>query len=255
MVKLPILLSYGFVPVVKINDQVKAGQVISSKVGCKEYIISVSKSLSISTDKARKCLKKNPGDTVAIGDVLAVKKGFFGMNEDKIVARVDGVVSRYERHSGNLVIQVGGEDDKGEDVVSPVDGIIVICNNNMIVIGTEKDVYSGTKGVGENVIGEIFILEGTNDISLYYSLGSRAIGKIIVGGSFSRELLIKSIGMGAIGVIGTNIRDVDIEYLSSRHMVAPVIEVDSITIERILQWKDKKIYLNSPERQILLLHA
>ena len=254
MVKLPILLSAGFVPVVKVNDQVKAGQVISSKVVRKEYIISVTKELSVSTEKARKYLKKNPGDTVTIGDVLAVKKGFFGLNEEKIVARVDGMVSRYERDRGNLVIQaLPACLPAGRDVVSPVDGIVVICNNNIIVIGTEKDVYSGTKGVGESVIGEIFILEG--DISLYYALDSRAVGKIVVGGNFPRELLIKSVGMGAIGIVGTNIRDADIEYLSSRAMELPIIEVESIIIEKILQWKDKKIYLNSQEKQILFLHA
>ena len=128
-----------------------------------------------------------------------------------------------------------------------------MCNNNIIVVGADKDFYLGTKGVGESARGEIFILE--SDISLYYALDSRAVGKIIVGGNFSRELLTKSIGMGVIGIVGTNIIDADIEYLTSRNMLAPIIEVDNTTIEKIIQWKGKKIYLNSLEKQILLLHA
>ena len=259
MVKLPILLSTGFVPVVKVNDYVKAGQLVASKAGPKEYIITIPKELSISIDKARKCLKKSPGDAVVVGDVLAVKKSFLGLNEEKIISRVNGIVSRYERDSGNLVIQVGSGVEKVGDVVSPVDGMVVICNNNIIVIGTDKDVYPGTKGIGESATGETFILDGAlkgeNYISLYYTLDSRAIGKIIVGGNFSRELLIKSIGMGVIGIVGTNIIDADIEYLVRRNMMVPIIEVDNNTIEKIVQWKDKKIYLNSPEKHILLLHA
>jgi hypothetical protein len=255
MVKLPILLSAGFVSVVKLNDYVKAGQVVAKKAAPKEHVVKVSRNLSLSVDKVRKCLKKNPGDAVAIGDVLAVKKGFFGLNEERIVSRVDGTVLRYERDNGNLVIGAGGEQEgeEGETVVSPVDGMVCVCNNDTIVIGVDKDFYLGRKGVGKCATGEIFILEG--DISLYYALDSRAVGKIIVGGEFSRELLSKSIGMGVIGIIGTNIIDGDIKYLTSRNMLAPIIEVDNTTLERIIQWKGKKIYLNSSEKQILLLHA
>jgi hypothetical protein len=272
MVKLPILLPPGFVSVVKLNDYVKAGQVVAKKAARQEYVVAVSKNLSVSVDKARKCLRKNPGDAVTIGDVLAVRRGFLGLNEERIVARVEGTVLRYERDNGNLVIKAGGEldsrlrgndkgeqgDDKGEagegeTVVSPVDGIVSVCNNDSVVIGADKDFYLGTKGVGESATGEIFILEG--GISLYYALDSRAVGKIIVGGDFSRELLTKSIGIGVIGIVGTNIVDADIEYLVRRNILAPIIEVDNTTIEKIIQWKGKKIYLNSPEKQLLLLRV
>jgi len=263
MVKLPVFFPSGFVSVVNVGDSVKVGQKIVSKAARKEYIIDVVKELSISADKARKCLTKVPGDIVAVGDVLAVNKGFWGLNEDKIVSQVDGTVLRYERNNGNLVIQVGVEGGN-EDMVSPIDGIVVVCNNNSVVIETDKDVYSGIKGAGGDAIGEVFVLEDSfyklsegndSDISVYYNLDSRAVGKIIIGGKFSRDLLIKSAGMGVVGVIGTSISDDDINYISGRRMALPIIEVDEATIKKIAQWKDKKIYLNSPEKHILLLRV
>jgi hypothetical protein len=61
--------------------------------------------------------------------------------------------------------------------------------------------------------------------------------------------------MGVTGIIGTEIEDSDLEYISSRNMQVPLIEVDNDTIEKIIKWKGKKIYLNSLEKLLILLHA
>lgn len=264
MTTLPILLSAGFVPLVKKNDTVKAGQIIAQKVFHKECIINLAQQFSESSEKVRKYLRKKPGDSVKVGDVLAVKRSFMGVREEKAISRVEGTIARYERDAGNLIITLATE-TRVSDIVSPVDGIVTMWDNDKIVIGTDKDVYPGRKGAGEAGMGEIFVLDGAfsqqdtssqeSEISLYYALDSRAVGKIIVGGNFPRDLLIKSIGMGAIGIIGTEIRNEDIEYTSGRHMQVPIIEVDNNTVEKIIQWKGKKIYLNSPEKLLVLLHA
>jgi hypothetical protein len=264
MTTLPILLSPGFVPLVKNNDFVKAGQIIAQKFFHKEYIINLNKEFSVPSEKARKYIRKKPGDSVQEGDMLAIKKNFLGLSEEKIISKVAGIFSRYERDTGNLIITVESE-TYFSDIVSPVDGTVTMCDNNKIVISTDKDVFEGRKGAGGTISGEIFVLEDAfltaekeseeSEISLYYALDSRAVGKIIVGKNFPKDLLIKSIGMGVIGVVGTEIRDEDIEYLSKRKMAVPIIEIDSKIIGEVIQWKGKKIYLNSPEKIILFLHA
>lgn len=264
MTALPVLLSSGCVPRVKNNDRVKAHQLIAQKVQHKECAINIADEFNESCEKARRYIRKRPGDSVKTGDVLAAKKNFFGFRERKVISRLDGTFSRYERDSGNLFIELKTEANV-EDIVSPVDGIVSLCNNEKIVIETDKDVFPGRKGAGGNGQGEVFVLEGAflkgsagtpeSEISLYYALDSEAVGKIIVGRSFHRDLLIKSIGMGAIGIIGTEIDDSDLEYISGRQMQVPLIEVDNDTIEKIIQWKGKKIYLNSLEKLLILLHA
>lgn len=264
MTTLPVILSAGFVPLIKGDDTVRAGQIIAKKIFYKECIINIANEFFVSTEKARKYLRKKPGDKINVGDVLAVKKKFLGLSVRKVISRVEGVISRYERDSGNLFITLG-EEEEVVQIVSPVDGIITLCDNDKIVIGTEKDVYKGRKGAGNAGQGEVFVLEDAflqngseqkeSEISLYYALDSRAVGKIIVGRNFQRDLLIKSIGMGAIGVIGTEIRNEDIDYVSNRRMNVPLIEVDNDTIEKVIKWKGKKIYLNSPEKLLVLLHA
>lgn len=264
MTTLPIIFSPGDNVFVKVNDVVKAGQVIVQKVKRKEFVVNIGDELSVSFDRARKYLRKKPGDKINEGDLIAVKRSFFGLNQDKLISKVSGVFSRYERDTGKLII-VCDTDLTYTDIVSPVDGIVTMCDNDKIVLGTERGIYRGTKGTGGSATGEIFVLdsafipEGSTDpeseISQYYDLDSRAVGKIVVGASFPRDLLIKCIGMEAIGIVGTEISDDVIAYLDQRKMEAPILEVDKATINDILQWKNKKIYLNSREKEIVLLHA
>ena len=54
----------------------------------------------------------------------------------------------------------------------------------------------------------IYVLEGAfpktdkdskeSEISLYYDLDSQAVGKIVIGGEFARDIIIKGIGMGVL---------------------------------------------------------
>lgn len=264
MTTLPIEFASAVILKVSPNDQVKVGQIIAQAKPQTDYVIDLINEFSSPADKVRKYLRKNPGDHISKGDVLAVKKNFLGMSEERIISKVSGNFVRYERDTGKIIITIDTEKNI-EDIVSPVDGVVQMCDNNKIVIAVDKDVYLGTKSTGGNASGEIFVLDKAfpkeekptreSDISLYYDLDSRAIGKIIIGGDFPRELLIKSIGMGVAGIIGTNISDEDIEYLSRRHLQVPIIEIDINQIKEITKWKNKKLYLNTPEKSIIVLHA
>ena len=264
MTSLPIVVTPGTHFIVKVNDVVKAGQIIARKTFQKEYTINLVEEFSISLAKARKLLLIKPGDEVRAGEVVAVKKSFLGMSEERIVSKVTGTFSRYERDTGNLVITIDTKENI-EDIISPVDGTVVMCDNDKIVIGTERDVFIGNKGTGGSATGEVYVLEGAfpktdkdareNEISLYYDLDSQAVGKIVIGGEFARDIIIKSIGMGVVGIIGTNIHDEDIDYLATRKLKVPIIELDNKNIKEIIKWKGKKIYLNSQEKVIIILHA
>lgn len=264
MTTLPIFISSEYTSHVKVNDIVSSGQLIAQRISYDEFIINVAKGLDVSLEKARKCLIRKPGERIEVGDVLAVKKGFLGLNQEKIRSKVKGIFSRYERSTGNIIISADS-DKHVFDIVSPVDGVVTMCDNNMIEISTDKDVYVGKKGIGDTVQGEVFVLESAfskdgkttdeSEISLYYALDSDAVGEIVVGSYFSKDLLIKCIGMGAVGIVGTEIRDQDLEYIANRNIKVPIIEVDNDTIEKVTRWKGKRIYLNSQEKIILFLHS
>jgi|SRR5882724_2361138 len=257
MTSLPIVFPTGFSPVVNIEDTVTVGQLLAQKIGKEEEVINIAQVLSIPLTKVKNVLKKNPGDAVAIGDVIAVKKGFLGFGGQTIMSKVAGTVSRYERHTGNLAIRTS-YNALTQKLVSPVDGIIALCNNKKIVISTDKNVIVGLDGGGETGQGEVYILEDSfsakNQESLLYSLGSQAIGKIVVGKIFTREMLTKASGIGALGVVAEEVTKEDIDYLAQKKLQTPVVRVDSQAIEKLQAWEGKSIYLDGQAKSLIFLH-
>jgi hypothetical protein len=252
MTSLPVLLPDGFHSLVSIGDTITVGQIIASKEEREEEIVNISTELSIPIGKVKNVLKKKPGDPISLGEVIAVKKSFLGFDQESLLSKVDGIISRYERNTGNLAIRTSGR-SLTKNIISPVDGTIALCDNKTIVVTTDKDVVAGTKAIGKSITGEVFLLEDTANV--LYHLDRRAIGKIVVGGNLTREVLTKAIGIGAIGIVGTSITDEDLDHISQKHQHVPILEIDTKAKEIVSTWKDKKIFLDSQSKTIIFLHT
>jgi len=256
MISLPVLLPDGFSPVVSHGTPVIIGQLLAHKTTA-EHRINIPQQLSIPLAKVKHVLKKVPGDDVAIDEVIAVKKGFLGLDKAVIRSRVAGKVVRYERDTGNLVIQAVAS-GLVQQVVSPVDGTITLCNNEKIVIQTDKEISLAEKGSGHKITGEVFLLEDSflpERGEVFYHLDSRAKGKIVVAANLSRDVMNKGISIGITGLIGTKIADADIEHIAQRNNSIPILEVNSDTIDKLLQWNGKQISLDGKARTIIFLHV
>ena len=278
-------LKSNFSPLVKVGDSVFVDQPIAQEKSDKEQIVNIPQQLNISLKKVKNVLKKNPGDPINKGDVIAEKKGLLGFDNAAIISNVQGIVFRYERSTGNLIIRVGGDPIASENVISPVAGTIALCDNNKIVIRVETkeveaesdsggnenlkvatskvaedeevDVISvgpvkrktaPTVGIGENGEGEIFVLEGS-----LYDLTGEATGKIVLGKTFTREILMKGIGIGVVGFIGGEINKEDLDFFEHKKSQTPIIQVDDDTVERLAHWKGRKMMLNGEEKMISLV--
>lgn len=257
MIALPVIVPDGFSPVVVVGDTVSVGHLLGKKTGSNEEIINIAEHLSLPVKKAKRVLLKSPGDTVSEGDVLAVKKSFWGFEKESLVSHVSGTVVRFERDTGNLIIQTS-YNVLTEDLLSPVDGIVAVCDNKQIVINTQKHTVASTASVGESARGEVFILEDSfadviDDAGLLFTLTSDAIDKIIVGKRFTREVLAKGIGMGAIGAVGVTIDQADIAYLSSKFPRVPVFTVSEDVAEQLKAWGGKSVYLDALAQAIVFL--
>lgn len=248
MTPLPISLPDGFTSKVNISDHVRVGQVIAAKNSSSEEIINIPSALSVTYRKAKKTLSKIPGEKVKKGDVLAVKKSFFGGNT-VLRSAVFGTVLRYERDSGNLVIKLSEAISAPAEIISPVDGIIKVCDNREIVIDTEKNVIIGEDSVGDKAQGVVLLLQSSDP----YLLNSSATERIVVGDKLSREMLVKGVGIGVAGLIGVEIADADLAHLAEKKFKTPVIKIDRKDYERLTEWRDKKVFLNPQSNSIILL--
>ena len=77
MVLLPFLLDAGFTPIVKKGDLVKVGDILAESKNYENVSIPLAKIFAVKPHTAGKFLKVSPGDSIANGEVLAVRKGVF----------------------------------------------------------------------------------------------------------------------------------------------------------------------------------
>jgi hypothetical protein len=256
MPALPFQLSDGYKPVVQQGDTVTAGQIIAKSQAKVEEIVNIPEQLNVPLKNAGKYVKKAPGDAIEPGDVIAVKKNFFGKTKEVIISEIVGTVLRYERDTGNLVVRNDEVIDEG-DIISPVEGVVELCNNKEIVVRTDKAiggsrVVSGVKGEGEIfVLEESFLENGAGNLLFY--LDSRAVGKIVLGEKFSRDVFIKGVGIGAAGFLAKSIPDDDIAYLREKNISMPVMEIDSESIEILKQKNGHKVVLDAETRTVIFL--
>lgn len=280
---LPISLPEGYVAVVKEGDEVVRGQVVAQRQ-IDEEIVNIPQQLHISLEKVKDVLKKDPGDLVKIGDDLAVKKSFWG-EETAIISKVDGVVDRYERTTGNLVINKSGKtSEEAENVISPVAGVVGLCNNDTIVIESASDTVEaeeseatsnipaekpekpklksnaksiqGITGVGGSTEGEIVVLEesfSNGDQDLIYALDSKTIETIVVSNKLTKEMFVKGSSIGVAGFVGTNISQEDFDYLEKKRIGIPVVEVDEDSLKQLVAWDGKMVMVEGEEKKISLV--
>ncbi len=254
MISLPIKLPAGYVCIVSTGDRITAGQSIAQTSGPNEEFVNVPEHLDVSLSKAPKYIVKNPGDTIEEGDILAIRKNFFGKTKAAIISEVKGTVIRYERNTGNLVVTTG-ETENTDDIVSPVDGMIELCNNKEIVIHTGnavigKRVIAGSRGEGELSVMKVSFNETSPQNVLFY-LDKHVAGKIVLGDTFTRDVIIKGSTIGVAGFIAETIPDADIDYLQDKNISIPVIEVDEESVEKLRKMEGEQITID-PQANIIL---
>lgn len=235
------------------GDTVKQGQVLAHKVAPAEHILNIPEAMDISLKEVKHVLKKSIGDIIQKGDIIAEKKSLFGKRKAVITSSIDGTITRYERSTGNLIVQTDQKTASNE-IISPVAGTVDLCNNKEIVIATDNAIVGLQASSGTSASGELAILtesfqSGGNNI--LYFLDSRAVGKVILGGTISRDILIKGNGIGVAGFIGVTIRESDLDYLRERRITMPVITISHESSETLKKAEGEKVTLDASNKIII----
>ncbi len=268
MTSLPILLPDGFKPVVKSGDKVAASQIIAQKTSSRdtgtssEEVVDLSKQLGLSPDKVAKVVKKNPGDSVAPGEVLAVKKQSLGLKELKVVSQAEGTVVRFERDSGRLIIRLsaapGGEAKQErqveEKILSPVAGKVDAVREDAIVLMTDEKAIVGEYGSGKSGEGELREMQTYETRSEYLAeITGKDSGVIIAMPVVDKQVIAKSDAVGVVGIICESISEADKLYLHERRLSFPLVKVSDVEYKRIVKQVGKRILLNGETRSIIVL--
>lgn len=254
MSSLPVHLPQGFTPLVAVGDTVTAGQPLATKSGAGTAVINLATELGLSIDKTGKAVRKNPGDVVAPGDVIASRAGFLGMGEQKVVSSVAGSVVAYERRTGELTLRIAGEaKDADETYPSPVAGEITICDNGEIVIESRgEETAPPALGVGGSVTAEVYCIhhEEHSPVPLHL-LNHDVSGKIVAGRAFDREGLTKLLALEAAGIVTTQVEEDDLAYVAQKSSL-PLVTVSEEEFKKVMKKEGKEITLDGEQKKVVL---
>lgn len=248
MALLPVLLPKGFNSKTSVGNIVSTGDLLASKNIGKEEVVLLSKNLKISPSKVLKCLKKNLGDRIERGEVLAEKKKMVGGK--KFISPFSGTVTRLEESTGRLFIFTQSE-ERIEVIKSPVDGKVTFCDNDKIVLETEKEAIPAEKISGSGTRGELFFLPG-EEIRPEDIFGEHA-KKIILAKSFEKAAFSKAFALGVLGIIGIEIKDEDIDSFKEKEIKNPIFRVNLENFKKLTVDKGKQVYLDTDNKIIIIL--
>lgn len=252
MTLLPVLLSEGFTPKVSVNDKLTAGQVIAEKKekGIEE-VIHVFQILRVPPKKIIKSLKKNLGDSVSKGDVLAVKKGRLRLGTKKIISEFSGTIVKIDEEKGDVLIHTGAGDKNLITIISPVDGTVDFCDNNKIVIKTDRQALLAKRAAGEEAKGELFVIE---DEEIDFSkITVEVAKKIVLGKNFAKGAIFKVFALGALGVVGAQIGESDFEDLEEKGIKSPVVQIEEGDFNKLVKHNKKQVYLDPKNKSLVVL--
>lgn len=245
MTLLPILLPEGFSLKVSAGDKITAGQVIAEGTDkIHEEVIPIAHQLKLVPKKAIGMLKKSLGDSIAVGDILAVKKSLLG--SQKVISEFSGTLVKINEETGDLIVRVSSDATNIKTITAPVDGVVESCDEKQIVLKTEKQAIVAIDGIGGDSEGQIKYLTDSDESKL----GLEVKDKILLTKTINRIYLFKMIGLEAAGIITEELEDVDFVDLEEKHVRMPVLKVSDEDFKKLT--KENNVFLFGKNKSIVI---
>ena len=246
MTLLPVNLPEGAKPTVSVGDKIAQRDIIAkNKTSSIDQIIHLFKDCNILPKDIESSLKKNLGDSIKAGEVIAVKKKIFG--GEKILSKISGTLTKIDNIAGDLYIKTK-EVELVEDIISPVDGIIDFCNNEKIVIKTQKNTVVAKDAFGVDITAEILVKN-----LVLGNITQDVNNKIVVTENLDKISLYKSLGLGAKGIISVNLEGFDFSDFSENLVHEAVLIIEEKDFEKFKKNNGKKIIVNIKSKLIIIL--
>jgi len=164
---------------------------IENEVSC-EVKIPIAKKLEIDHDKIFRYLKKLVGEKIKKGDIIAIKKGFFGTT--KVVSEYNGLIKEINHHSGELIVNTTNNDKK--TIYCYFKGKIKNISENKIQLEVEKAEDFLLKTTTGNFGGAAYYYQEKTDLK-----SEDINSKIVIFESISSFYQTKIEALGNIGFV------------------------------------------------------
>lgn len=97
-------------------------------------------------------------------------------------------------------------------VISPVNGNIGKITKEAVIIDFNGAIIFAKRGIGKQKRGKLAILSKESEEVSLSNIKEECRGKVLLGGLFSREVLIKAFSLGAVSAVATSVEESDFHY-------------------------------------------
>ncbi|MCF6191583.1 MAG: hypothetical protein L3J76_00400 [Candidatus Hydrothermae bacterium] len=185
------------------GDRVRADEVVArTELPGNVVPVNMSGLLAVPPEAVPAVLKKQVGDTVENGEVLAASKGLFGfLFKPPVTSPVTGTVESISEVTGQVMLR---EPPIPVEILAYVNGRVArVISDEGVVMVTVGSFIQGIFGIGGEVLGTLDVVVDRPDVPLTEDrIPSDATGRILVGGSVvTARALRKAREAGAVGVV------------------------------------------------------
>lgn len=200
---------------VGVGDQVKADTVVArTDIPGIIQTVKVAEILGLEPAEAIAALQVKEGDEVAVGQVLAETKSFFGLLKSDCKTPFAGTVELISHATGHVGVRLPS---KPIEVSAYINGIVSeVMEDEGVVVETYGAFVQGIFGVGGERMGRLAVVVDSPDVVLEEKyIAPEHAGAVVVGGSgVTLGALRKAASAGVVGVVVGAIVDTDlVEYL------------------------------------------
>lgn len=240
MAQISITIPSGSLPLVQVGDVVTFNTELVG-VTQKPVItktIQIAETLKFKPGKIFKHLRKNIGDKIYKGDVVATKEAVFATK--KYIADEDGVLTSVNHHSGEIIIEHTSSDEKSEKILAMVEGTVSSLEIDKIHIKTSKTLsIELAKEAAERIGGKVVITDKEHAMQLTLP---QVQGNIILSSDLSDYVFSKFEALGASHIIVSE----QISTSSPRMLVLN----NPKDMQTIIDFVPHAVYANASEKNI-----
>ena len=163
--------------------------------------VNVANALAIAPEDVPECVRRQAGDAVEEGDLIAESKGIFGFLKSSVRSPVRGTIELVSEVTGQVLIR---EPATPVRINAYIDGRVAeLLPGEGVVVETEGACIQGIFGIGGEVHAPIHRIADSPDAEVDVDLiDERCAGRIVCGGAMiSLDALRKLIEVGASGLV------------------------------------------------------
>lgn len=207
---------------VRIGQQVSPEEIIgSSSISSGFRILNLAALLSVPPPQAARYLRRQVGQIIYKGELLAYKKGFLFGKQKVVTAPADGILDFLNSKTGELRMNFI---PKKVDLPAGVYGIVeaVDNGNGLVVIRTKVSKIYGMLGSGSSRDGILLILNTKNSFVSEQAILTKYGEHVLVGRNlFFKDAISSSISAGVSGIITGGINAKDYKAMGGGRLIFP----------------------------------